>query len=267
MNYYDILGISPDASQDQIKKAYKELVKKNHPDKGGNSEQFKLINDAYDTLKDPAKRQQYDNPSPRFDNNFSGHPFEDLFESIFRQQQRQIRNKNIRIRVDIDLAECMTGKSLIVSYMLGNGKQTDITIEIPSGVSTGDTIRFQGLGDNTVTQLPRGDLHVVIFVKDLPGWRREHNNLFINKNVNVLDLITGCAIIIETLEGNKLSLNIPSGTKPETTFSMKGYGLPEVNTKVKGNLYVKIKADVPKITDIDVINQIENIKKQLEIKE
>lgn len=266
MDYYSILGIHKSASHDQIKKAYKELVKTHHPDKGGDSERFKLINEAYDTLKDPAKRQQYDNPSSRFETNFESHPFEEIFNTFFHQPRR-MKNKDIRIRVDIDLAECITGKSLIISYTLGNAQQTDITIDIPPGVNTGDTIRFQGLGDNKIAQLPRGDLHAVIIVKDEPGWRRDRNNLFTDKIINVLDLITGCVTIVETLEGNKLSLSIPKGTKPETTFSMKGYGLPDVNTQTKGNLYVKIKAEVPDIKDIDIINQVENIKKQLKDKD
>jgi DnaJ-class molecular chaperone len=267
MDYYSILGVDRSADQSQIKQAYKTLVKQHHPDRGGNAEHFKQINEAYETLSDTAKRQQYDNPQPQFGGGFGGqHPFEDIFSSIFRQQ-RQMRNRDIRIRVDIDLRDCLQGKSLVVTYMLGNGKQSNITIEIPPGIRTGDTIRFQGLGDNTVSQLPRGDLHAVINVKDLPGWRRENNDLFVNKTVNVLDLLTGCAIIVETLEGNKLSLTIPKGTKPETTFSMKGYGVPDVNTRSRGNLYVKIKADVPKISDANVITQIELIKKQLGIKE
>ena len=266
MNYYSILGVDQNADQEQIKRAYRELAKQHHPDRpDGDIEKFKKIQEAYETLKDPASRQQYDNPQPQFDGSFGGHSFEDLFSSIFRQQRRQMRNRDIRIRVDIDLKDCLTGKSLIVSYMLGNGEQSNITIEIPPGIKTSDTIRYQGLGDNSVSQLPRGELHAVINVINPPGWQRENNDLIINKTINVLDLLTGCVTIIETLEGGRVSLNIPSGTKPETTFSIKGYGMPDVNTKARGNLYVKIKADVPKILDPNIIVQLQQIKKQLGI--
>jgi len=265
MDYYSILGVDRNADQNQIKQAYRTLVKQHHPDHGGDAEQFKRVNQAYETLKDPASRQQYDNPQAQFDGNFAGHPFEDLFSSIFRQQRRQMRNRDIRIRVDIDLKDCLTGKSLIVSYMLGNGEQSNITIEIPPGIKTGDTIRYQGLGDNSIGQLPRGELHAVINVINPSGWQRDNNDLVINKTINVLDLMTGCATIVETLEGGKVSLNIPRGTKPETTFSIKGYGIPDVNTKARGNLYVKIKADVPNILDPNIIVQLQQIKKQLGI--
>jgi curved DNA-binding protein len=265
MDYYSILGVDRNADQNQIKQAYRTLVKQHHPDHGGDAEQFKRVNQAYETLKDPASRQQYDNPQAQFDGNFAGHPFEDLFSSIFRQQRRQMRNRDIRIRVDIDLKDCLTGKSLIVSYMLGNGEQSNITIEIPPGIKTSDTIRYQGLGDNSIGQLPRGELHAVINVINPSGWQRDNNDLVINKTINVLDLMTGCATIVETLEGGKVSLNIPRGTKPETTFSIKGYGIPDVNTKARGNLYVKIKADVPNILDPNIIVQLQQIKKQLGI--
>jgi curved DNA-binding protein len=265
MDYYSILGVDRNADQNQIKQAYRTLVKQHHPDRGGDAEKFKRINEAYETLKDPATRQQYDNPQPQFDGNFAGHPFEDIFASMFRQPRRQMRNRDIRIRVDIDLKDCLTGKTLVVSYMLGNGEQSDITIEIPPGIKTNDAIRYQGLGDNTVSQLPRGDLHAIINVTNPRGWFRDNNDLIINKNVNVLDLLTGCAIIVETLEGGKVSLNIPIGTKPDTTFSIKGYGLPDVNNGARGNLYVKIKADVPKISDSNIIVQLRQIKKQLGI--
>lgn len=270
MDYYSILGVDQSASQDQIKRAYRNLVKQHHPDQGGDADRFKKINEAYETLKDPDRRAQYDNPKPHFDfnsTNFNSSSFEDLFETLFRQQRRQMRNRDIRIRANIDIKDCFTGKTLEVRYTLGSGEQSTVTIEIPPGVNTGDTIQFQGLGDNTVTQLPRGNLLVTVNVENSTEWRRENNNLFINKTVNVLDLITGCAIVIETLEGKNVSLTIPKGTRPETVFSMKSYGLPNINSASRGNLYIKIKADVPKISDANIIDQIESIKQQIGIKE
>lgn len=270
MDYYSILGVDRSADQDEIKRAYRTLVKKHHPDQGGDAERFKQINEAYETLKDPVLRAQYDNPQPQYNfssSTFNNNPFEDLFETLFRQQKRQMRNRDIRIKIDIDLKDCLTGKTLTASYTLGSGKQSTATIEIPPGVDTGSTIKFQGLGDDTVPQLKKGDLLVTINVIKSSLWHRDRDDLFIKKNINVLDLITGCAIIIETLEGNTLSVNIPRGTKPDTTFSMRGYGLPNINTRSRGNLYVIVKADIPKISDDNVIAQIKLIKEQLEIKE
>lgn len=269
MDYYSLLGVDRNADQNQIKQAYRNLVKQHHPDRGGDADHFKKINQAYETLGDPNKREQYDNPQPQqgFNpNGFGGNPFDDIFSSIFTQRSRQMRNRDIRIRVDIDLKDCFKNKSLIVTYTLSNNTQTNITIEVPPGIKSGDTICYQGLGDNAAKNIPRGDLHVVINVITPTGWQRENNNLTVYKNVNVLDLLTGCVILVETLEGNKVSVNIPKGTKPETTFSIKGYGMPDVNTKAKGNLYVKIKADVPTILDLEIINQLQKIKQQIGIK-
>lgn len=271
MDYYSILGVSSDATQEQIKRAYRDLVKAHHPDQGGDAELFKQINEAYETLKDPDKRHQYDNPrsasSFNFDeSSFEGHPFEDLFASMF-QQRRQMKNSDVRVRVDIDLADCLTEKSVIVSYRLGNGNQETVTVDIPAGVDHGNTIKYQGLGDNSIAELPRGNLYVVIKIRKSANWSRNGNDLITTQKVNVLALLTGCAIIIKTLDNKSISLNVPQGTQPDTTFSIKDYGIPDVNTGVRGNLYIKVKADIPKISNTDILEQLENIKTQLGLKE
>lgn len=268
MNYYELLGVNKNASQEEIKKKYRELVKKHHPDVGGDTELFKKINEAYEILKDPVKRQQYDNPVQHQFNSFdfSNSPFDDIdlvFSTIFGQKRQNFKNKDIRIKVDIDLEDCVRGKNLEISYMLSNGQRNSVTIDIPAGIDSGNTIRYQGLGDNQNSQLPRGDLLVVVHVSIPNGWQRNRNDLIVDKNINVLDLLTGCSTIIESLDNQKLSLKIPSGTKPETMFSMKGLGLTDINTGKNGNLYVRIKAIVPVITDKNLIKEIESIKTKL----
>ena len=110
MDYYERLGVSRNASPDEIKRAYKKLAIKHHPDKGGDHATFAGINEAYDTLKDPAKKQQYDNPTPQGfgPNGFEGMGgFEDLFSQFgfkFNQPQRQQRNQDVQLRYNIDLS-------------------------------------------------------------------------------------------------------------------------------------------------------------------
>ena len=138
MDYYSTLGINKNASDDEIRKAYKSKSMKHHPDRGGNEEEFKKVNEAYQTLKDPQKKQMYDRygtsdpqqmgggPSGWGDMNFgngsfqfNGSPqdFEEMFGSFFgggfRQRPRPPRNKNVQLKVVLTLKEILEGKQLI----------------------------------------------------------------------------------------------------------------------------------------------------------
>jgi curved DNA-binding protein len=261
MDYYSILGVNKNASDQDIRKAYKKMSMQHHPDRGGDEAEFKRVNEAYQTLKDPAKRQQYDNPQPQFNFNSShfnnGHnPFGDMF-SHFQQPRR---NRDLNMSAAIDLVDVVTGKDLFLQYRLGNGQLETLNVEVPPGARHGDTVRYHGLGDNSHPQLPRGDLLVHIQVRRDKHWHRDGNNLSVKKPVNVFDLLLGCAIIVETIDKRKVQLKIPKGTKAGTTFSISGYGIPDLHTKKRGNIYVTIEADIPKIDDENILNTIQELR-------
>lgn len=273
MDYYSILGVPKDASNDQIRKAYKKKSMQYHPDRpSGDEEQFKKINEAYSTLSDSHKRAMYDHQQTagkggfNFNSShFRGHnPFEDIFEGAFggfgRQQARpRTRNTDIRIRAKISLEEVLTGKKIIAAYRLRNGREETVNLDIPPGARDGDTIRFSGLGDNSVPQMPRGDLYVVINVSNKPGWFRNETDLRTNIKVNCLEMIVGAKIVVNTLEGRNLELTIPPGTKNGTTFSVNNYGLPDLHTGIRGKLLLTIDADIPKNLDEQSLNKIKEI--------
>ena len=269
MDYYSILGIPRTASTDEIKKAYRKKAMQNHPDRGGDVEMFKRINEAYDTLKDPQKKTQYDNPhdpgySFRSDNFQNGNPFAGSpFENMFRQPSHTPRNRDIVLEAVIELKDVLLGKVLVMQYRLQTGEIETVTVEVPPGAKTGDTINYQGLGDKGHPRIPRGDLKIRIRVKKHKIWTREDNNLIFKKHINVFDLMLGCVIIIQTLDNKSIRLTIPKGTKPGATFSISGYGIPDLHTKQRGNVYVKIEADIPSIEDDEIITQIQNIRNNL----
>ena len=152
MDYYSTLGVSKNASDKELKQAYKKASMQHHPDRGGDENKFKEINEAYSTLKDPQKRQQYDNPQPQFNSQNMGGMggFEDLFAQFgFRQQQQQ-RNPDITIVADITLEECISGKQLLATYRLRNGKEETVDITIPPGANDGNMVRYQGLGEQII---------------------------------------------------------------------------------------------------------------------
>ena len=281
-DFYNILGVSRQASDAELKKAYKKASMQHHPDRGGDEEQFKKVNEAYATLKDPTKRQMYDQygttdpqqagpqgfnfhfNADNFNNSnpFAGTPFDGMFAngSPFGQQRRQPRNQDMRINAQIDLADVVIGKSLVAQVQLGSGRTETLNIDIPPGAKDGDTIQYEGLGDDRFKELRRGNLHVVIQVSPVVGWERVNNDLITKKTINLFDLLLGCVIIVKTLDDRSVKLTIPPGTNPGQRFSIPQYGIPDINTRRRGNIHVIIDAKTPKITDESLLNKIQQLR-------
>ena len=258
MDYYSILGINKQASQDEIKKAYRKSAMKHHPDHGGDSGKFAQINEAYETLKNPQKRQEYDNPQVRMNTqsmNAGAGGVNDIFEAMFgrgfAQQQRPQKNSDVKIAVNITLRDVMEGRDILATYKLPNGLESSASIKIQQGVQNGQVIRYQGLGDNANPRLPRGDLLVQVRVQAHPRFDREGLNLHSNINVSVFDLMLGTIIIIDKLTGGPLRVTIPKSTAPGTTLSVGGQGIPDPRQGRTGHLYLHIKGTLPELNTIE----------------
>ena len=269
MDYYTILGVPRTATPEEIKKAYKKKSMQHHPDRGGNQDEFIKVQSAYDVLSNSDKRDAYDNPQPNFNqqrqhNPFGGSPFDHIFGQGFAQQRQTPRNRDITLQAKISLAEVLTGKNLIIQYQLSNGKIETVTVDVPAGAKHGDTIQYEGLGDVGHPRYPRGNLQVRIKVSNNKNWLRDQDHLFTKKSVNVFDLLLGCVIIITTLDKKRLEIKVPQGTKPGAKFSIPGYGLPNMHNRQRGTLFVEVEADMPKITDKDVLNKIQQIKNEIQ---
>jgi len=267
MDHYNTLGVARTASDSEIKSAYRRLAMQHHPDKGGDSQKFAQINEAYEVLKDPQRRAEYDNPQPQgFNFRSSDVPpgFEDIFSQFgFRQQRRPVQNRNVTIAHTIELADVLTGKSVITKYNLQSGRVETLEINIPPGVKNNDTVRFAGYGDDSIRGIPRGDLIMKIRIKRNKDWDREDNNLLTVLEVDVFDCILGGKADLRTLEGSLLSISIPPSTNSGTVLSIGGYGLPDVNTGRRGNIYVKIKTKTPRIKSKKLVKQLRAIQKEL----
>lgn len=260
MDYYKILGVAKTATQEEIKKAYRKLAMDHHPDRGGDTVRFAEINEAYDTLKDPAKRAEYDQPRPEY--NFNTTNMDDILNAFFgtmRGFPNVKKNRDIKIAVTLELEEVLTGKDLIANYNLFNGQSSIATIKIHAGVQDGETMRFKGLGDNSISSIPRGDLIVLVRVRRHPVFERDGKNLKCTREVSVFDLILGTNIVIKSLTGNEINVKIPKGTQPGTIFSIAGYGLIDPAKGTTGHLYLTVKGIVPKITNDELIERIKNI--------
>ena len=274
MDYYSILGIPRTASPEEIKKSYKRLSMKHHPDRGGNNDDFIKVQQAYEVLSNSDKRNAYDHPQQanpfgrqqQGQNPFAGTPFEHHFQHGFgQQQQRQTpRNRDINLQADISLLDVLTGKNLIIQYHLQDGKVETVTVDVPAGAKHSDTIQYEGLGDNGHPRYPRGNLQVRVRVSKSKHWVRDQDNLITKQVINVFDLLLGCVIIITTLDNKQLELKVPQGTKSGTKFSIPGYGLPNLQTGRRGIMFVTIDAEMPKITDNAILDKIQQLKNEIQ---
>lgn len=274
-NYYDMLGVNEDASNDQIKKAFKDIAKKEHPDRGGDEAKFKEANEAYDTLKDTKKRQEYDTirkfGQPGTGGNFSfrsGTSFgEDVFEDFFSGfgfgnspnvrtrtfRSRPVANKSVNVRMAVSIKEAMNNMEKTISYRLPSGKEEFATVTIPAGVQHGVTFKYKGMGDDSIENVPRGDLLVQMSVLDSDGYTRRGNDLYTEKTISCFDAIRGCGIELKELNNNILKITVPAGTQPGTLLNVKGKGMPIHKTlNIRGNLFVKIMVLIPQLSAEDL---------------
>lgn len=263
MDYYSTLGLKRGASDSEIKKAYRSLAMKHHPDRGGDEKKFKEISQAYEFLSDPEKRKIIDmggdpNSQPGMGGGFNQGPFEfrfgtedlnDLFgqfgfNTFGRRPQR--RNRSVNIAVNITLEDVLKGKDLHAEINLPGGKNKVVNISIPPGIEYGQQIRYEGMGDNSIPDIKPGDLIVSINILPHQTFSREGSSLVCEKEVSVWDALLGTQVEIKTLDNKTLTISIPKGTQPDTVLSCRGEGLPNVRTRQRGNLLIKIKVTVPK---------------------
>ena len=276
-NYYDILGVSEDASNEQIKNAFKSIAKKEHPDRGGNEARFKEANEAYDTLKSSQKRHDYDTMR-KFGGTTQGggqHPFfnEDIFGDFFsgfgngdmqfnftqgpgrtrtfRSQPRG--NRNVQVRMALSIKEVMTENEKTINYKLPSGRDEFATVKIPAGVQHGVTFKFQGMGDDTIKNVPRGDLMVLMSVIDSDGYTRKGNDLYTDKTIDCFQAMRGYEFNLKTLDDKIIKVKVPECTQPNTILQVKGQGMPVHKTiDIRGNLYVKVHVLIPQLSASDL---------------
>jgi DnaJ-class molecular chaperone len=264
MSYYDILGVAKNATPEDIKRAYRSLANKHHPDKGGDTLKFQEVQTAYDTLSDSGKRQQYDMQQNgmghgyrefHFHGGMGGHPdlnaifqqfgFGFAGDPFGRQQQQQRRNKDLRVEIPIPLVTTLEDQTKIISVQTTNGHRETVEVRIPRGVTNGTSIKYPGLGDNLFNTIPRGDLYVQFAVHPAEGFAVNGLDLHTQVRVNCLQAITGGSVNVVGLDGKTFSFNIVPGTQPGAKFRLPQQGLYQMDSIVRGDLYAEVVITVP----------------------
>ena len=282
-DYYELLGINRNASDDEIKKAYRKLAMKYHPDhtKGDkdSEEKFKKISEAYAVLSDKEKRQQYDTFGAsgfhqRYtqEDIFKGFDFSDILREFgiggaqrftggqdrFRfsfgdtasfgahpRQRMSRKGSDLVYELPLTLEEIFTGTTKTISLQ-HQGRAEKLTVQIPKGMISGKKIRLAGKGETSPFEGPSGDLYIQAKVLSHPLFTVDGHDLSIQREIKLSEALLGTRISIPTLVQKELSLKIPPGTKHKTKMRLTGHGLPYMNSTSKGDLYVHIHIHIPK---------------------
>lgn len=256
MDHYSTLGIPRDADQDTIKAAFRKLAMKHHPDRGGDPNEFQKINQAYETLSDPDKRAQYDNPQQfnpfgggGFNFNVNGFDLNDLFGSVFGQRgfHQQNQKPTYRTRVTVSLVDVYNGAEQVLQLGTPTGTKV-INIKIPAGIYNGSSIRYDNIIDN-------GTLIIEFIILPDLRFEREGDDLYSNFPISVLDLITGTKVQFTTISGTKLDVNIDPGTQPSQQIKIAGYGMPR-SDGTRGNQILLLKPFIPANIDNEIVEVI-----------
>ena len=274
-NYYEILGVEESATADEIKKAYKKLANKYHPDKAsGDEEKFKKISVAYDVLGDETKRQEYDhqnNQSHHFNDFFAygadnhpfagANPFADFFSHVnfghgFQQQQR---NKDLHVQFQISFEESYFGKNLTANYKLPSGRDETVSIDVPPGISSGTTIKYRGLGDDSLKHLDRGDLNVTINVLNNSTFRRVDDDIICDLNISPIEAMIGCTKQVTFIDNSTMEVKIRPGVTQGTSFARKGLGFKNIHTGITGRFLSVVNILVPTVLDENLVKQLHDL--------
>jgi len=288
IDYYKILGIEKTATQDEIKKAYRKLARKYHPDLNPNDKeanrQFQQINEANEALSDPEKRKKYDEYGEHWKNadqfeqakqsrshqsagqsnpfggsgsynseDFGGGgDFSDFFESMFGgmgggrsgRTSARFKGQDYQAELKLDLMDAYQTHKRTLTV---NGK--NIRITIPAGIANGQVIKLSGQGAPGQNGGPNGDLYITFNIADHQLFKRLHNDLYLNQQIDLYTAVLGGETMVDTLDG-KVKLKVAAGTQNGTKVRLKNKGFPIYKKENEfGNLYVTYTVKIP--TDLD----------------
>ncbi len=297
IDYYNILGVSKDASQEDIKKAFKKLARKYHPDLNPNDPEahrkFQEINEANEVLSDPEKRKKYDEYGENWkhadeyeaqqqqysrnngsngsfhtsfwssDGDVNGSGFSDFFEQMFgshrkgRDGQYGYRGQDYTAELHLSLTDAAETHKQILTV---NGKKLRITV--PAGVADGQTIKLAGQGGEGANGGPAGDLYITFIIDNNTRFKREGDDLYTTVPLDLYTALLGGEVIVDTLNG-KVKLKVQEGTQNGSKIRLRGKGFPVYKQDgAFGDLIITYNITIPtNLTDKqkDLLRQIQTL--------
>ena len=275
IDYYKILGVSKSASEADIKKAYRKLARKYHPDLNPNDKdaekKFKKINEAQEVLTDPKKRKKYDKYGKDWQHadafeqankqkgkrqsqkghgfqssEFNESDFSDFFESMFGgatgggYRQTKFRGQDLHAELHLNLKDVYTAQKQTLTV---NGK--NIRLSFPAGIENGQVIKISGYGTEGVNGGPNGDLYITFSIENNTKFKRDGSNLYLTVDLDLFTALLGGQILLDTFDG-KVKLKVAPETQAGTKIKLKGKGFPVYKKEnAFGDLYITYQVKLP----------------------
>ncbi|WP_372756459.1 DnaJ C-terminal domain-containing protein [Mariniflexile sp.] len=274
LDYYNILGLSKTASEQEIKKAYRKLARKYHPDLNPNNKEaekkFKEINEAHEVLSNPDNRKKYDEYGEhwqhadaykeaekqqkqqrsqyRTQDQFSSSDYSDFFESMFggaasgaSNRQVKFRGQDYNAELQLDLKDVFKTHKRTLTV---NNK--NIRITIPAGIENGQVIKIKGHGGEGINGGPKGDLYIHFAIINTTKFKRDGDDLYVDVNIDLYKALLGGEQLVDTFDG-QVKLTIKPETEGGTTVKLRNKGFPKYKKEgVFGDLYVTYRIKIPK---------------------
>lgn len=281
-NYYEVLGVAADASIDDIKKSFKKLARKHHPDAGGDEAKFKELSEAYEVLSDKQKREEYDTwlkygaymggGSGAYRQG-QGVPFDfggqggwrtviqdfgdlgDIFSRIRHGEgafgtdwdfpERRAKGRDVQVTLDVSFEDAFFGSEKRVTVRTSDGGEQKVDVKIPAGAVEGGKLRYKGMGGAGSGGGEKGDLVIVTAIKPHPLYSRNGANVLMNLPISFTEAGLGAQIVVPAPDGSRVKLRIPANTPNGKTFVLRGKGAPRVKGTGHGDLKVQVSVTMP----------------------
>lgn len=250
-DYYEVLGVDRGATEADIKRAFRELARKHHPDVnpvGG--EQFREINEAYAVLSDREQRARYDRWGHPDDGStgFSAvvDAAQEMINEVLRRRRGRQKGRDLRYTLEVTFEEAAFGASKTIQVPDAEGRSRDFTVVVPAGMKDGTAKVFRGEGERGKGGAVAGDLHVIIRVAEHATFRREGNDVHSEHTITFAQAALGAVIDLPTLDG-PVKMRVPDGTQPGRVFRIRGRGIPQASGKnaPRGDHLVHIQVEIP----------------------